>query len=244
VAREFLKWLTLPAKSSWLDVGSGTGALAQVILNVSDPGFVTGIDRSEEYVRFARSRVIDSRAAFEVGDAMRLPVRTDAFDAAISGLALNFVPRPSEMVSEMRRTVREGGTVAAYVWDYAGKMQLLRHFWDVVVSLDPAALELDEGRRFPICEPLLLHNLFQKCDLSNVEAIPIDIETQFRDFDDYWTPFLGGQGPAPSYAMSLPEAARARLRNKLLGALPITTDGSIRLIARAWAVKGIKRVEK
>ena len=244
VAQEFLKWLTLPPKSLWLDIGSGTGALSQVIINDSDPSFVAGLDRSEEYVRFARSRVIDVRAAFEVGDAMRLPVRAGAFDAAVSGLALNFVPQPSDMVSEMRRAIRAGGIVAAYVWDYSSKMELLRYFWDAVASVDPAALELDEGRRFPICDPVLLHDLFQKCDLSNVEAIPIDIETRFRDFDDYWTPFLGGQGPAPSYTMSLPEEARIRVRNKIHESLPITADGSIRLIARAWAVKGSKRVEK
>ena len=37
----------------------------------------------------------------------------------------------------------------------------------------------------------------------------------FADFDDYWSPFLGGQGPAPGYAMSLGNERRAALRERL-----------------------------
>jgi hypothetical protein len=65
------------------------------------------------------------------------------------------------------------------------------------------------------------------------------VPTVFKDFDDYWNPFLGGQGPAPSYAMSLNEERRAALREKIRVDLPIANDGSISLIARAWAVKGL-----
>ena len=61
--------------------------------------------------------------------------------------------------------------------------------------------------------------------------------TDFRDFDDYWSPFLGGQAPAPSYAMSLSEQRRAALRERIRAGLPIAPDGSIHLIARAWAVR-------
>jgi hypothetical protein len=128
--------------------------------------------------------------------------------------------------------------VAAYVWDYAGKMELMRYFWDAAVVLNPDARDLDEGRRFPLCEPGRLLQLFTEADLRDTEVRAIDIPTRFRDFDDYWTPFLGGQGPAAGYAMSLPEEARIDLREQIRRSLPIETDGSIRLIARAWAVRG------
>ena len=59
----------------------------------------------------------------------------------------------------------------------------------------------------------------------------------FRDFDDFWSPFLGGQGPAPGYAMSLGEPARVALRELLRARLPVGDDGRIALTARAWAVK-------
>ena len=131
-----------------------------------------------------------------------------------------------------------GGTIAAYVWDYAGKMELMRHFWDEAAALDPQAAALDEGRRFPLCTPEALCTLFAAAGLGAVEAAPIEIETAFRDFDDYWQPFLGGQGPAPAYAMALDEAARNRLRDRLRARLPVRNDGSIALTARAWAVRG------
>ena len=238
VAREFLAWLAVPPGGHWLDVGSGTGALSQVILETADPRAVKGIDRSEGFVAFARAQVLDERASFETGDAQALPVATADYDVAVSGLVLNFVPLPERMLAEMARAVKPGGTVALYVWDYAGKMQLLRHFWDAAAALDPAAVELDEGRRFPVCHPERLAELFRGAGLEGVETRPIDVPTHFRDFDDYWQPFLGGQGPAPGYAMALSEERRAALREHLRAALPTAIDGTIPLVARAWAVRG------
>jgi hypothetical protein len=72
---------------------------------------------------------------------------------------LNFVPDPARAVEEMARVTRPGGEVALYVWDYAGKMELIRHFWDAAAAFDPRGAELDEGKRFPICEPQALHGL-------------------------------------------------------------------------------------
>jgi hypothetical protein len=119
-------------------------------------------------------------------------------------------------------------------------MQFMRHFWNAAAALDPAVHDLDEGRRFPICDPEALTSLFQAAGLSGVEATGIDINTHFRDFDDYWDPFEGGQGPAPVYLRSLPETGRKRLRERLHDSLPYAIDGSIPLVARAWAVKGTK----
>lgn len=240
VAQEFIRWLAIPKNSQWLDVGCGTGALSQTILEISIPKKVKGIDRSEGYVEFTRSRLTDSRAEFEVGDAQALPVESGRYDVAVSGLVLNFVPQPSQMIAEMTRAVRKDGVVALYVWDYAGKMQLMRHFWDAAAALDPAASDLDEGLRFPICNPQPLTDLFQNAGLSDIEVRPIDVSTHFKDFDDYWTPFLGGQGPAPGYAMSMSEAHRAQLRERIYNTLPFAADGSIPLVARAWAVRGTK----
>jgi SAM-dependent methyltransferase len=237
VARDFLGWLARPPDLQWLDVGSGTGALSQVVCEIGLPREVVAIDQSEDYLAYARERVDSPRVRFRVGDAQALPFPSPAFDVAVSGLVLNFVPAQARAVAEMRRAVRSGGTVAIYVWDYAGQMQLIRHFWDAAGALDPAARDLDEGRRFPICQPEPLAVLFQQVGLQEVETRPIDVPTVFRDFDDYWTPFLGGQGPAPAYCVSLPEERRAALREHIRAGLPIRPDGTIHLRARAWAVR-------
>jgi SAM-dependent methyltransferase len=237
VAPAFVDWLAVRAGADWLDVGCGTGALTQAIVQHARPRSVTAVDPSPGFLEYARARVTGP-VAFEVGDARALPVDTASVDAAVSGLVLNFVPEPARAVDEMRRAVRPGGTVAAYVWDYAEGMALIRLFWDAAAALDPAAADLDEGRRFPLCRPDPLAALFTAAGLHGVEVRAIEIATDFRDFDDYWSPFLLGQGPAPTYAASLDEARRAALRDRLRARLPVAADGTIHLTARAWAVRG------
>ena len=239
VAREFLDWLGVPPDSAWLDVGCGTGELTRAILETQSPNRVVGIDPSEGFIDFAREHVRDERVQFDVGDAMSLPYEEEEFDAAVSGLVLNFLPDPAKAIRAMYwMTACLDGVLGAYVWDYANKMEMIRHFFDAAVSLDPAAAKVDEGPRFPICKPERLAQIFQSAGLRGVETRAIDIPTRFRDFDDYWTPFLAGTGVAPTYAMSLSEDRRAALRERIRESLPAEEDGSISLIARAWAVKG------
>jgi SAM-dependent methyltransferase len=240
VAAKFLDWLAVPAGGRWLDVGCGTGAVTGTILAHAAPAEVLGVDPSEGFVGYARDHVTDPRARFEVASAAVLPCGDAEFDAVVSGLVLNFVPSPADAVAEMARVTRPGGTVAAYLWDYAGDMQLMRHFWDAAGESDPRARELDEGARFPICRPEPLRALFGRAGLTDPTVAPIDVPTVFRDFDDYWTPFLGGQAPAPAYAMSLSEADRAALRERLRDRLPMAPDGTIGLMARTWAVRGTR----
>jgi SAM-dependent methyltransferase len=238
VAREFITWLAVAPRRRWLDVGCGAGALSQTLLAAADPIVVKGVDQSASYIAYARDHVIDERARFDIANAHALPYEAGVYDVVVSGLVLNFLADSALALAEMARVTQPGGIVAAYVWDYAGSMQLMRYFWDAAVALDPAARDLDEGRRFPICRPAPLEQLFRAAGLQSVATHAIDVPTAFRDFDDYWTPFLSGHAPAPGYAMSLAEPQRAALRERLRATLPTESDGTIRLIARAWAVRG------
>lgn len=240
VAREFLPWLAIPPNRSWLDVGCGTGALTQTILQLAHPKDLTSLDSSEDYLSYAQQQINDGRVHWQVGNAQSMPLESAAFDAVVSGLVLNFIPNLPAAIAEMVRVARPGGVAAAYVWDYAGKMELMRYFWNAAVALSPTALELDEGRRFQICQPQPLQELFTRAGLANVEVRSIDVPTHFRDFEDYWGPFLGGQGPAPGYTMSLGVEERAALRERIKSSLPFAHDGSIPLIARVWAVRGYR----
>ncbi|MEN2736238.1 class I SAM-dependent methyltransferase [Microbacterium sp. X-17] len=239
VAPLFLDWLSAAERLGWVDVGCGTGALTAAILDGCAPASVVGVDPAEGFVAAARERLGD-RATFLLGDAAGLPLRDASADAVVSALVLNFVPAPRAAVQEALRVARPGGTVAAYVWDYAGRMDLMRRFWDAAAALDPAASRLDEGPRFPLARPDALAALFGLAGCAEVATTAIDIPTVFADFEDYWTPFLGGQGPAPAYAMSLEASAREALRARLEKTLPREADGSIALMARAWAVRGVR----
>lgn len=240
VARDFIGWLARPAKTQWLDIGCGTGALTQTILACADPAQVIGIDPSDGFVARARQQTRDARATFQSGKAEALPLADASVDTAVSGLVLNFVPDHRQAIAEMRRVLRPGGSAAAYVWDYGGEMQLMRRFWNAAVALDSAAGPLDEARRFPICNPASLQALFNDGGFERTECRSIDVPTVFTDFDDYWSSFLGGQGPAPTYCATLSDDQRTALREQIRKGLPIEQDGTIRLMARAWAVRGVR----
>lgn len=236
IAPMFLSWLRIPAGRRWLDVGCGTGALCAAIVDHCSPSLVAGVEPSEGFLKTARGNLA-GRAVVHQGSATGIPLDDASVDVVVSGLVLNFVPDQRAALAEMARVTDSGGTIGAYVWDYAGKMEFMRFFWDAAVELNPDAAGMDEGVRFPLCRPEALVELFAGAGLNGVEVTAIDIPTPFTTFEDYWQPFLGGQGPAPAYAMSLDDAARARLRDRIREHIPVEADGSISLTARAWATR-------
>jgi SAM-dependent methyltransferase len=233
VAPEFVAWLDRPTGLRWLDVGCGTGALTSTILRAADPEYVLGVDPSEGFVEYARRQVVDPRAGFEVRSAAELP--DGPYDVVVAGLVLNFIP---ERVEALRRMREIGTTVAVYVWDYADGMQLMRYFFDAMTDVRPQDRDQDEGRRFPFCTPEGLEGLFRAAGFADVRTREIVVPTVFASFDDYWKPFLGGQGPAPAYLRGLPATDQDALRDAVQARLPIASDGSISLTARAWAAAG------
>jgi len=240
IAARFIDWLAMPPGLAWLDVGCGTGALSSAILNRCDPMSLIGIDPSEGFVAKARQNLHDPRADFQVGDAQALALESGSCAIAASALALNFVPDRVRALKEMMRVVQRGGTVAFYVWDYpGGGVAFMRAFWRAAATLDPAARDLTEDRRFPFCTPEGLTDLAQQAGLARVEHRAIESTAVFRDFDDYWYPFTLGTGPAPGYCMSLAPAAREQLRLKLQESLPRSEDDTISLNTRAWAVRAV-----
>lgn len=237
VARTFVDWLSPEPRRRWLDVGCGSGALSQAILNQHSPAELTAIDQSEGFVAMAQNRLGDA-ARCKVGDAFALPLQDNAVDISVSGLVLNFIPEPEQALAEMKRVTVNGGIIAVYVWDYAGTMEFLNIFWDVASKLNPEAANLHESTRFPEANAEGLSRQFKNAGLNETSSEKIQIETIFDSFDDYWSPFLGGQGPAPSYVLSLTEQNREALKNTLREQLPIQQDGSIPMIAKAWAMRG------
>ena len=240
LAPVYLAWIHEPPGRRWVDVGCGTGALSGAILAREEPAAIVGVDPSEDFLALGRADVRDQRVRFEHGSAASIPVEDGWGDVVVAGLVLNFVPDLDAALAEMQRVAAPGAVVGAYVWDYGGEMQFIRRLFDAAIALDPDAAHHDEGERFAICAPGGLRVALEGAGLRDVVDEAIEIPTVFRDFDDFWTPFLGGVGPAPAYVVGLEEDARASLRERLRATLPTEADGSIHLTARAWAARGVR----
>ena len=237
MARAFVLWLDVPPGRRWLEIGCGTGALTSQILEMGRPASVLATDASEQFVAHARSALPDPRVQFLTAAVETLPVSGAEYDVVASSLVLNFLPDPIAALRAMNSLAARDGTVAACVWDYAAGMQFLRRFWDAAVDLDPAARQFDEGERFPLCSPSALEAAFRQAGFSRVVIDALHIETRFEGFDDYWTPFVGGPGPAPGYLSSLHGDRQQDLARRLDVTLPRSVDGSIALTAKAWVAR-------
>ena len=238
VAIRFLQWLNISSGQTWLDLGCGTGVLTRAVIERHKPHIAIGLDYSLDFVQYATPK--NTKGIFLNADGSVLPFERGCLDVIVSGLALNFIPQSEQALAEMNRIVRSGGVVAAYVWDYADKMEFLRYFWDAVVELDESAQSLHEGNRFPTCHPDALLQLWQGAGFNNISVEAIDVPTVFSDFESYWQPFTLGNFPAPKYVSSISESQQKKLRDTLQASIPVEKDGSIQLIARVWAIRGYK----
>jgi SAM-dependent methyltransferase len=219
-----------------LDVGCGSGALVAALAEALGPENVTGVDPSEPFVEATRAKVPGARVV--VGSGESLPFDDGEFDATLSQLVVNFLADPEQGLAEMSRVTRPGGLVAGCVWDYAGEMTMLRAFWDAAAALDPeGATPMMEAHTMRFARPEELGELWQGAGLVEVDVSALVVEASYDDFEDLWSPFPTGVGPAGAYAASLDDEGRAGLRAEYARRLG-EPDGPFTLSARAWCAVG------
>lgn len=221
-----------------LDVGSGPGALTRALTGVLGSDAVAAVEPSEPFVAALRERLpgVDVR----LGTAEEIPFATEAFDAALAQLAVNFMSEPERGVAEMCRVVKPDGVIGACVWDYPGEMTLLRAFWDAAAALDPAAAApYDERTNMPFARAGELADLWRAVGLRDVEDGALAVVADYASFDDLWAPFAAGVAPSGAYAASLDDGRRGELRDEYYRRLG-SPRGSFRLTARAWYAIGRK----
>src|SRR6185436_5916945 len=101
-----------------------------------------------------------------------------SIDVVTSGLVLNFVPDRAAALADMRRVLKPNGTLSFYVWGYpGGGVGLIDAFWRAAGEVDPRAVELDEGNRFPFCTRDGLAAVCRDAGLGSIAVEPIEIET-------------------------------------------------------------------
>jgi len=237
LASKFLDFAEVADGSRVLDVGCGTGSLAISLLDRMPKSEIVGIDPANQFVEYARSRVKNPRARFDIGDAMGLPYPSHSFDSALSLLVLMFLPDPEKGAAEMHRVTRPGGRAAACTWDRHG-LELSEIFWQEAAKIDPSG-ESRSQRPNHSNRKGQLGVLWNGAGFTEVEETALEIVLPFMSFDDFWAPHTKGVAPQGQFVSSLNaesrEALRQGLRKRLLGDGP---DRPFQMKGIAWAVRG------
>ena len=240
LAEPFLDFTGTGDDEEVLDVGCGIGNLAFAIAQRANVKSIKGIDFSAAYIESARSHNRSPKITFDVGDATALPYGDGSFDRVLSMLVLFFIPDARKAVSEMKRVARSGSTVAATLWDARGGMIMSRMFADTAAVLDTRANEL-RARAFtrPLGHPGDLGRAWHDAGMRDVKEATLIIRMEFENFEDYWRPFVGGQGPYAEYVSGLKPDQQATLKHHLQRAyLDGDPDGFRSYAAVAEAVRG------
>jgi ubiquinone/menaquinone biosynthesis C-methylase UbiE len=242
IANKFIDWLDVKQArmEGCVDMGCGTGALSEALIANDVCTSLTCLDRSPAYLSFAKQRIQSSNVQFVTGDVQSTSLSASEHPLIVSGLVLNFVDSPEKMLREMVRIGRSGAVLGVYIWDFSDGMKPIRKFWDAArLSGAPNVDELDAGIQFPICKRENLLQIVTESGWVEPCVEPIEIDAHFENFDDYWSPFLSGQGTGPAFAVSLDEDTRERVRKTLMSLVTDAPDKPFTLRARAWAAKGI-----
>ena len=230
LAVRFAEWVGVEPGMDVLDVGSGPGALAAVLVDRVGEGSVSAVDPMPAFVEALRERLPGVDA--QVAPAESLPFEDAAFDATLANLVVPFMADPTAGVTEMIRVTRPGGTVAASVWQHSEGLSPLTPFWDGVRRIDPDAV--DEGLQLGASRGQLAEFLGE-CGVGAVRAEALEVEVGFDTFEDWWTPFLYGVGPAGAYLAAQSPERQQQVRaicEEQLGPPPFTVSG------RAWCAAG------
>lgn len=226
----FADFAAVAAPQRALDVGCGPGALTAELVARLGAANVSAADPSAPFVDAARQR--NPGVDVRVAPAEDLPFSDGEFDAALAQLVVHFMTDPAAGLRELARVTREGGVVAACVWDHAGGEGPLSPFWEAAHALDPDVMDesrLAGARRGHLVE------LFGTAGLQEVEEGSLSVSVEHASFEDWWEPFTLGVGPAGSFTAGLDAERQAELRELCRGLLPAAP---FVLTSRAWAARG------
>src|SRR5262245_41274413 len=207
----------------WLDVGTGTGAVA---MRAARGGAdVIASDLSPELIETAKQLAADDRLQidFEVADVERLPYGNADFDVVSSSFGAVFAPDHAATAHELARVTRPGGRLGMTAWCAEGGMG---EFFGFIRAFQPplpdgAGNMLDWGNK-EYAEQLLGNDF----DLQFVRGK----DPQVGDSgEQIWRAYASSYGPVKALYQTLDETRREELHRAYVDFYEgHREDGSIR----------------
>ncbi|MCQ4294207.1 malonyl-ACP O-methyltransferase BioC [Pseudomonas stutzeri] len=153
----------------WLDLGSGTGYFSRALAARFAQADGIALDIAEGMLRHAKPQ--GGARHFLAGDAERLPLRDGSVDLIYSSLALQWCEDFTSVLSEARRVLRSGGTLA-FTSLCTGTLQELRDAWQVVDGF----AHVNRFRSLTAYQAL--------CRDSGLALVSLDVQAEVLHFPD------------------------------------------------------------
>jgi SAM-dependent methyltransferase len=221
------------AGARWLDVGTGTGALA--FLAARAGADVTGVDLAPSLIETAIELASEQGLAvkLEVGDAESLPVEDSSFDVVSSSMGLIFAPDHRATASELARVCKPGGRIGFSAWRKdAGISAITRRYSP---PLEPGQGDSADWGREQYAQELL-------GDSFELEFEEGDAPVVGESGEEVWSTLLSGAGPFKARAESLEPERREELHREFVEYLEsFRGEDGISLPAPFLVVLGTRR---
>ena len=101
-----------------LELATGTGLIAKHIVNAA--AHIEATDASPEMITEAKRDNRSAKLHFSVQDMFRLPYANQSFNVVIVSNALHIVPQPEKALQEIKRVLKDDGTLIAPTFTHAG----------------------------------------------------------------------------------------------------------------------------
>lgn len=181
-----------------LDVATGTGLVANLVAPRVNPGFVFGVDLSDNMLAIARSKQAKN-VQFLGMAAEHLVFRPQSFDLVTMGEALAYLADPTTALEEAHRVLRPGGRLAVSVQRRSLSTRAQDLFFQGLVPLARRhylSLPRYSSERSRFGEPDVLPQLLSAAGFEVTRVTEMVTGGRTRDARE-WTELMSGAGPLP-----------------------------------------------
>lgn len=201
VSKRLIELAEIKSGSKFLDIATGIGEPAITAANqVGKSGQVLATDISSQMLSFAKQRAMSSGlqdiVEFKEGDAETIDLPTSNFDDALCRFGLMLLSEPKAGLSNIYRSLVEGGHFAAAVWASPDKVPFIFVPMSTVIKETNSPLP-PQGTPgpFSLSDENVLEDLYLTLGFKEPAIERINVIFEFDSPEDYKTFTIEHGGP-------------------------------------------------